>query len=74
MAEPKKMNGIQMWLESKKINKKLKELPEKLVKKGARKAVREGAKFIQQDAKSLAARDTGALERSIRVRARKRHQ
>ena len=41
-------------------------------KKAMRQSLRRGAKFVVEDAKALAPRDTGQLERSISARAQKR--
>lgn len=54
------------------LDRKLAELPKKLRNKGATKATRAAAKIVLVDAKQLVPHDTGALEASIKVRARKR--
>lgn len=47
-------------------------LPASLEAKGARKGSRAAAKIVAEDARKLAPVDTGALEKSLKVRARKR--
>lgn len=52
-----------------KIDKKLASLPEKTLKKLAKKAVRTALKPIQIAAKAKAPKDTGELRKNIKVRA-----
>lgn len=51
---------------------KLKNMPNRMRNKAIRWATRDGAKIIQADAKKYAPHDTGALERSLTVRAAKK--
>jgi HK97 gp10 family phage protein len=53
------------------IEKRLKQLPQKVAKKVVRKAVREGAKPILKAAQSKVPVKTGALKKSLKVRAMK---
>lgn len=57
----------------KEINKALHQLPIKLGKKVVVSALREGAKIIQKEARSLAPRRTGRLRRAIKVKRSKIH-
>ncbi len=54
------------------LTKILAGLPVSLENKGSRRATRAAAKVVLADAKSLAPHDTGALERSLKVKARRR--
>ena len=54
------------------LDRMLEQLPKKLRNKGARKATREAAKIVLEDARRLVPVDTGQLESSLKVRARKR--
>lgn len=56
----------------KEVQAKLDQLEPKLAKKIMRKALREGQKVISKEAKANAPKDTGALRKSISVRAGKR--
>lgn len=56
----------------KELDAALKELPNNVAKKHLRTALRAGAKIVQAEAKRLAPVETGALKKSIKVRARKR--
>ena len=51
------------------ITAKLARFPKKLRDKMGRSAAREAAKVLQSKAKQIVAHDTGALEKSIKVRA-----
>lgn len=55
-----------------KLRKKLFALGPRIAKKVLRESIRPAAKLIQADAKSNVAVDTGALRKSIKVRALKR--
>lgn len=59
---------------AKELNRKLMSLAPRIAKKVIRQAVRPAAKLIQSAAKSFVAVDTGALKKSIKVRALKRSQ
>ena len=63
---------IALEMDTTALDKALSRLPKNLANKGARKATREAAKIVQRDAVQLAPIDTGQLEASIKVRARKR--
>ena len=56
----------------KKLDQLILALPKSLANKGARKATRAQAKIVLEDAKALVPIDTGELERSLKVKARKR--
>jgi HK97 gp10 family phage protein len=53
----------------KEINALLKELPEKAQERVIKSAVRSGAQVVRKEAKRLVPKDTGELERSIKVQA-----
>lgn len=55
----------------KEVIKNLKELEPKVQKKVVRKALREGTKIVQKEMQGEAPTDTGALKKSIKVRAGK---
>lgn len=54
------------------LERRLKALPGKIAKKLIRRALRSGAKIILAQAKANAPVDTGALKKSLKVRAAKR--
>lgn len=58
----------------KELDAQLKLLEANLGRKAGRKATREGAKLVAEDAKRLAPHDTGLLESSIKVRALKKQR
>ena len=54
------------------LDRLLQAIPVSLARKGARKATRAAAKLVLAEARALVPHDTGELERSLKVRARKR--
>lgn len=65
-------DAISLTMDTRELDAQLTALPKSLANKGARKATRAAAKVVLEDAKRLVPIDTGELERSLKVRARKR--
>lgn len=58
----------------KKLDRQLRKLPGPMAKKALRKGLRAGAKIIQAEAKVRVPKVTGALRKSIRVRAARKRR
>lgn len=56
----------------KQLDEVLKNMPRSMQNKALRRGTREATKVVLRDARRLAPRDSGALERSLKVRALKR--
>lgn len=65
-------DNVNLLADVRELDRKLKQLPDKVRKTGGRKATRAAAKIVLEDAKRLVPYDTGLLESSLKVRARKR--
>ncbi len=67
-------NGIELEIKGlKEINKAIHEIPAQLGKRVVTSALREGAKIIQKEARSLAPRKSGRLRRAIKVKKSRIH-
>lgn len=59
---------------AKELERKLKKFPAKVAKKVIRKSLRAGSKIILAKTKSMAPKDSGALKKSMVIRAGKRNR
>ncbi len=72
---PSRQDGVAAELDERdvrRVEKLFRGMEAKLVKKLQRKAIRQAAKVVAEEAKRIVPVDTGALKRSIKVRALKR--